>query len=74
MFSLCRAVLCCAVLCSKTTHMGIESHDGSVALAHKALGSVAFALLLLQVGALVAPAGLQSNLNLQIAACILPRV
>ncbi len=36
--------------CSDTTGMQIESGDGSVAVAHKALGSIAFALLLLQVG------------------------
>ncbi len=39
--------------CSDTTGMQIESGDGSVAVAHKALGSIAFALLLLQVGGLL---------------------
>lgn len=35
------------------SHLGIESSDGSVAVAHKALASAAFALLLLQVGGVV---------------------
>ncbi len=51
----CVHVICC---CRSSNGMQIEAHDGSVALAHKALGSVAFALLLLQVGgALVALPG-----------------
>jgi hypothetical protein len=44
------------------SHLGIESSDGSVATAHKALGSVAFALLLLQVGGAV-------HTCLQVIAC-----